>query len=169
MDSPQYPATRKRNLVSHLVGVPIGEDLNAICVVLWQSRRTRNLITLGISSLRFPPGEYPAKIHSIESLIDTGANIIRSGYWHLGPEIFLDIPLEISLRTDVGKTWCNDEPLRPCSGDDYSLIPPLQLAGMGVVEEYIRYLDRGANGSKYCLKNQAAMKTHLINYPISMA
>lgn len=167
-DTPPYPKTRKRNLVPHLIGVPVREGINAVCVVLWQSRQIRNLITIGITPDRLPPGEYPSEIGSIDSMIDTSAEMIRAGDWHLGPAISLAIPPEVSMRIVIRDVRCDDETLRPCTRSDYSEIPMERLAGMGLVEHYIRVLDNDEESSKFALYIREIMEKHLSNYPIPM-
>jgi hypothetical protein len=165
-DLAPYPKTRKHNLTKHLIGVPLDNGLNAVCVVLWQSSYFRNLITLGISATQLPSGQYPNQIDSVISLIDTGANVVRSGYWHLGSPIDVIIPSEFSTRICAGNIWCDDKPLRDLTSEDIGNVPPFGCAGMGLVQDYIRFLYSGLPDAKFHRNQRTIMDRHLINYPI---
>jgi hypothetical protein len=161
-----YPKTRKRNLTKHLIGVPLDNGLNAVCVVLWQSSYFRNLITIGISATQLPSGQYPSQLDSVISLIDTGANVVRAGYWQLGSSVDVTIPSGFSTRICAGNIWCDDKPIRDPTSDDIGNIPTLGCAGMGLVRNYIHFLYSGCPDAKFHRNQRAIMDRHLINYPI---
>lgn len=164
--TPPYPKTRKRNLVGHLVGVPFDEDKSAVCVVLWQSSQFKNVIVLGISDVHAPHQQYPNRLERLVSLIDTGANVIRSGFWHLGPSIEVSIPPEISTRIVADGIWCDDVRIREATRDDRGVVPVLKVAGMGVVHSYLKFLADGEPNSEFFRKDQMAMKSLLERCPI---
>ena len=165
-DIAPYPKTQKRNLTRHLIGVPLDNDLNAVCVVLWQSSYFRNLITLGISATQIPSGQYPNQLDSVISLIDTGANVVRAGYWQIGSSVDVTIPSGFSTRIVAGNVWCDDRPIRDPTSDDIRNVPPFGCAGMGLVQNYIHFLYSGLPDAKFYRNQRTIMDRHLINYPI---
>jgi hypothetical protein len=165
-DLAPYPKTRKRNLTKHLIGIPIDNGLNAVCVVLWQSSRFRNLITLGISATQLPSGQYPTQLDSVISIIDTGAGVVRSGYWHLGSPVDVTIPSGFSTRICAGNIWCDDKLIRDPTSDDIGNIPTLGCAGMGLVRNYINFLYSGLPDENFHRNQRTIMDRHLLNYPI---
>jgi len=166
--NPPYPSTRKRNLISHFIGVPIDRKTSAVCIVLWQSKLFKNLITLAITSDRLPHGDYPDQIGNIQSAIDTGANVIRSGYWHLGPKTSIKIPIETSMRLVASKLYCDDSVVRDRLPADESIIPTLGAAGMDYVKDYISFLDTGSPDELPFQQFREVMGLHLKTYPIGI-
>ena len=165
---PRYTKTRKRDFTSHLIGVPLNDEVSAVCVVLWQSAYFKNVIALGITETRLPHEEYPETVAEIVSIIDTGANVIRAGFWHVGPKIATDIPVEISTRIVAERIWINDQAVRACSDPDRKTTPELSAAGVTMVVDYIQFLDHGAPDGKFFHRNKAIMSGHMKKHPVTL-
>lgn len=167
MADPQFEPTRKRKLVGHLIGIPLADQSIRVCVVLWQSLYWKNVISLGISRLEVNDGQFPPTIDTLISAMDTSAAVIRAGYWQLGPKIEMTVPDGFSTRRSADSIWCDDEEIRESTREDRHLIPDVTCAGMGMVEQYIPFLDQGDDEAKLFIRHQKIMEAHLQRYPVT--
>lgn len=131
-----FPKTKKRDLVGHLVGVPLSPEELLVGRVLWQSRHWKNVILLELTDARVPWCQEEAVRGRPIATCFTGAQVIRQGFWKLfqAEPVALD-PGAIAY-VSAGSCWVGDE--RQAEGSPQGL-PELRVLGMDVVESLARH------------------------------
>ena len=147
------------------IGVPTDEAGHREAVVLFLSKRERDVILLGL------PSEKLASVvglnsvfEHVQALVYTTREPIDKGVWPVLRVLDVDESLiELSHRQDVTGAWRGDERLEHTGAPESLPFPQLAVAGEGVVRNVARQLHEG-NPSKFTtkvIKNTARLYGYL--------
>jgi hypothetical protein len=154
-----YQKTRKRKLAGYAIGIPLESRGLVLCEVLWQSVLFRNVILISITDGIADAGAETPSLGRTVSMLYTGAQMVREGYWKLFHYVGRDVAPEVYTFVSGGWIWCGDEAVGPWDGKQR--LPHLGVAGRGFVDAYLHYL--------FCDKidaGQALVKIHEEMTPI---
>lgn len=143
-----------------VVAIPLTEQLFFFAVVLFASKKWKDVILLGIADKSYK--DLSIDLDSIplnlRSMIYTSSAPIESEEWKVVRQENNLVSESLSKRIDGTSVWVGDKRLRTATDFDRQSLPVMRVAGPNIVQEYARYLLGFEQKNKFFRKLESEMR-----------